>query len=231
MRSRPALTRIADHEPEPARLLLVEPHDVARLAVHGMLERAAPSAAVHSATCWSDAVSTIHRAAPNVLLLSSEAEEPDGELVERLHWASTKVVLMVRSADPERMRRLLRLPVSAVLREVDLSVPALTQVLGALEQEFVAIPRAAAQQLLGLDAQERWGGPRGTSPALTARELETLGLMAEGLGNRQIARKMGISEHGAKRHVTNVRAKLNCHNRTMAVATAMRLGLVAAEPR
>ncbi|WP_144070101.1 response regulator transcription factor [Nonomuraea indica] len=42
-----------------------------------------------------------------------------------------------------------------------------------------------------------------------------------------MARRLGISEHGAKRHVANILAKLNCSNRTLATAVALRRGLVS----
>jgi DNA-binding NarL/FixJ family response regulator len=60
------------------------------------------------------------------------------------------------------------------------------------------------------------------APALTARETEALHGMADGMTNRQIARRLRITEHGAKRHVANILAKLNCNNRTMAVTIAIR---------
>ncbi len=60
---------------------------------------------------------------------------------------------------------------------------------------------------------------------LTRREREVLQALSEGLSNKQIARRMAISEHGAKRHVANIMAKLNCPNRTLAVSKALREGL------
>jgi DNA-binding NarL/FixJ family response regulator len=70
-----------------------------------------------------------------------------------------------------------------------------------------------------------------TAVALTPRELQVLRLMAEGLSNKQVSRRLVISEHGVKRLVGNVLAKLNCPNRTLAVVRAMDDGLLAAEPR
>ena len=58
---------------------------------------------------------------------------------------------------------------------------------------------------------------------------QALVLLAKGMSNKQIARRLNISEHGAKRHVANVLAKLNCPNRTLAVALALRHGLVSAD--
>ena len=64
----------------------------------------------------------------------------------------------------------------------------------------------------------------GTS--LTAREREVLRLMAQGMGNKSIARELGISTHTAKFHVASVMAKLDVHSRTEAVSRGIREGLV-----
>lgn len=64
------------------------------------------------------------------------------------------------------------------------------------------------------------------APSLTAREREVLELMAAGLSNRRIARRLGISEHTAKFHVNGVLAKLGAGTRTEAVVLAARRGLL-----
>lgn len=61
---------------------------------------------------------------------------------------------------------------------------------------------------------------------LTAREKEVLNLMASGLGNKQIAAKLGISEHTAKFHVASILGKLGATTRTEAVAIGARNGLI-----
>ncbi|RJQ81228.1 DNA-binding response regulator [Pseudonocardiaceae bacterium YIM PH 21723] len=62
--------------------------------------------------------------------------------------------------------------------------------------------------------------------ALTARENQILRMIAEGLSNRQIARSLGISEHGVKRAVGIILAKLSCPNRTLAAVRAIESGLL-----
>jgi len=62
--------------------------------------------------------------------------------------------------------------------------------------------------------------------ALTPRELEVLRLMAMGLGNKTIARELGISTHTAKFHVASLFAKLGARSRTEAVSLGLRQGLV-----
>jgi DNA-binding NarL/FixJ family response regulator len=61
---------------------------------------------------------------------------------------------------------------------------------------------------------------------LTPREQQTLKLLVEGFSNKQIAHRLGIGINGAKRHVANVLAKLNCPNRTIAATEAVRLGII-----
>jgi DNA-binding NarL/FixJ family response regulator len=68
--------------------------------------------------------------------------------------------------------------------------------------------------------------PSQSHPMLTGRELEIIGLLAEGLANKTIAARLGISEHTVKTHVTSVFAKLEVSTRAEAVANAIRLGLI-----
>ena len=61
---------------------------------------------------------------------------------------------------------------------------------------------------------------------LSSREFEVLSLLAEGAPNKVIARRLDISVHTAKFHVASIIAKMDAANRTDAIATAMREGLV-----
>ena len=61
---------------------------------------------------------------------------------------------------------------------------------------------------------------------LTPREVEVLGLLAEGLPNKTIAERLGISDHTVKFHVNAILGKLGAESRTEAVIRATRLGLI-----
>ncbi len=62
---------------------------------------------------------------------------------------------------------------------------------------------------------------------LTAREMEVVQLMAQGLANKQIALALGISEHTVKFHLSSLYAKLNSTSRTEAVKRGIELGLIS----
>ena len=69
-------------------------------------------------------------------------------------------------------------------------------------------------------------GPPVQSEPLTARELQVLQLVAQGLPNKGIARRLGISENTAKFHVASLCGKLGASSRTEAVTLAARRGLI-----
>ena len=69
-------------------------------------------------------------------------------------------------------------------------------------------------------------GATQTMEPLTARELQVLQLVAQGLPNKGIARRLGISENTAKFHVASLSGKLGASSRTEAVTLAARRGLI-----
>ena len=69
-------------------------------------------------------------------------------------------------------------------------------------------------------------GPGGAAPVLTARELDVLRLVAQGLTNPGIARQLVLSEHTVHRHLANIVRKLKLSSRAAAAAWGVRAGLV-----
>jgi DNA-binding NarL/FixJ family response regulator len=65
------------------------------------------------------------------------------------------------------------------------------------------------------------------SSVLTPRELDVLGLLAEGLQHEEIGRRLGISSETVRTHLRKASSRLGAATRTQAVATALRLGLIA----
>ncbi len=96
---------------------------------------------------------------------------------------------------------------------------------------LVAAIRAAAEGLITLDPALSSALPS-ASPAvpveeLTHRESEVLHLLAEGLTNKAIARRLDISDHTVKFHINAILSKLHAQSRTEAVVIGLRLGLIS----
>ena len=88
------------------------------------------------------------------------------------------------------------------------------------EEADVVVDEAAVRAGATLDGADH------NNRSLTRRELSVLGLVAHGLGNKEIARELGISTHTVKYHLASLLAKLGVHSRTEAVAMGLRRGLV-----
>jgi NarL family two-component system response regulator YdfI len=100
-------------------------------------------------------------------------------------------------------------------------------------EQIAASIRAAAVGLITLPPEVFRGaahsafGEAGDDGALTAREREILEMMAEGLSNRMIARRLGISMYTVKFHVASILGKLRARSRTEAVTLGVRNGVIS----
>ena len=101
---------------------------------------------------------------------------------------------------------------------------------GAAPNTVAAALSAVALGLTVLDGAVAGGIVRAPEAApvepLTPREREVLALLAEGLGNKAIAARLGISDHTAKFHVNAILGKLGVESRAEAIVRAARMGLV-----
>jgi DNA-binding NarL/FixJ family response regulator len=101
----------------------------------------------------------------------------------------------------------------------------------ATESEIAAAISAVAAGLVAvhpqfLDAVAMRGTPVDLDEPLTPREVEVLRLLAEGVANKEIAFRLGISEHTVKFHVASLLDKLHASTRTEAVSIGLRGGLI-----
>jgi two-component system nitrate/nitrite response regulator NarL len=116
-------------------------------------------------------------------------------------------------------------PADGFLWQQDLTVSRLREALRHSRGGEVPMPPDLARALLAR-ADPTGRRPRGGSAGLTSREREALSLLVRGLSNKQIARELSISSHGAKRLVTSIMLKLDAPNRTLAAVTAIRAGII-----
>jgi two-component system, NarL family, nitrate/nitrite response regulator NarL len=139
-----------------------------------------------------------------------------------------KVLVLLRDHDHGAVQRALAVHADGFLMESELTTVTLDKTLTRVLHGEVPMPAFLAREMLTrLRTQE--AKPAHRPFLLTQRELQTLSLLVDGLSNKQIARQLGVSENGAKRHVASVLAKMNCTNRTVAVAMVLRERLLDAE--
>jgi DNA-binding NarL/FixJ family response regulator len=137
------------------------------------------------------------------------------ELIRALHAASPETLICVYTADAD----------AALAKEAQ-RAGAVAVVLK--ESPLADLVRALRMMLAGhtyLDPGLLV--PQRPATTLTARELDVLGLLAEGLPHEEIGRRLGISSETVRTHLRKASGRLGATTRTQAVATALRLGLLA----
>jgi NarL family two-component system response regulator YdfI len=164
---------------------------------------------------------------PDVLIAEITGQDrtlPE-EILKLSEEAPVAIVLLVDDANSERDLDALRNGVRAVLPRNMSPVGIVAAVEAAGAGLAVLLPE-------GLDTllRESPASHRAVSPplveALTPREIEVLGMMVEGWGNKEISTRLGISEHTVKFHVASIMGKLNASSRTEAVTSGIRHGLI-----
>jgi len=205
----------------PARATLVVAADspLAAARIEALLRTDATAHVVMAEPAEIATIATEH--APCIVILSMS---PPGVVrtLERLTGGPRMpaVIVLTRAPHEAWTARARRAGVRAVLRhdatgeELAAAIAATTAGLLALHPEAVAAAPAAV-------------GATVAPSSLTAREIEVLEMMAEGMSNRAIARHLKISSHTVKFHVASVLGKLGARTRTEAVTAGIRHGLIS----
>lgn len=166
------------------------------------------------------------QAEPDVVMVDPGAEPIEAVLRTLSRGARLPPVVVVGGdIAAGAVTRLLRAGVRAVLPP-DASAQEITASIAAVAAGLVVFHPSGTPLKVGGTRGSRHvaSGPR-ASP-LTPRELEVLTMMAEGVGNRTIARRLGISSHTVKFHIAAILDKLNARSRTEAVTVGLRRGLL-----
>ncbi len=178
---------------------------------------------VEAAADGAQAVELVAEHAPDVLLTDLRMPGVDGvEATRRVRAAhpGTAVVVLTTYADDGAVVDALRAGAVGWLSK-DADAEAIGRALRSAADGHSTIDSAALAKLVTPAA-----GPPAELPAgLTAREAEVLGLIAEGLSNGEIAKKLVVSEATVKTHINHVFAKAGLRDRAQAVGYAYRHGL------
>jgi two-component system, NarL family, nitrate/nitrite response regulator NarL len=212
------------------QILVVEPHEVVRRGVDEMLRMISSLGettvgTVTTAASLDSAVAILESSPQDIILFPSDVGSGAFQLLAEAA-DSGLLVALIRDTDPAELAAASKLAVQGFLLQPDITVATLERALVGVLRGEVPIPPVLARTMMG--ERRTPSTPPPPKPILSPREGEVLELLVNGLSNKLIARRLGISEHGAKRHVANVLMKLNCPNRTTAVARVVRDNLLGA---
>jgi two-component system nitrate/nitrite response regulator NarL len=220
-----SLLTVVKPQEENLRVVLVLHNQVERLGVEQMLRSVAVVDSCRSHEDFAKAVTEAVRHESTVLIAAlRDIDQMGRSLLGTATRQGVKLLILIDD-DFANLRRLVGIRISGFASISDLSATSLHITLQRIRDGEMPMSPQVAQFLVSLAEVDHGIGPSRARVRMTSREQEVLVLLVDGLSNKQIARRLGVSVHGAKRHVANVLAKLDCPNRTLAVAKALREGL------
>ena len=206
------------------RIVLVDDHAVVRGGLAQLVEAAGDMEVVGTAADGSEALEVVRATRPQVVLMDLQMPRMDGVAATRAILAESlgaEVVILTSYSDGERIVAALDAgAVGYLLKDAD-PEDILEGIRAVSRGESPLHPRAARELL-----SSRHAGPaHDRGPQLTGRELEVLALVRQGLANKQIGRRLGISERTVKAHLTSIFQRLDVTDRTQAALWAERNGV------
>lgn len=203
------------------RVLIVAPYASVRAGLHALLAEAGDVAVVGEARGSGELESLLPQARPDVVLCDDQPEDR-ARVLTALSGGDVALVLLCDQEPPSALGAS-DLPGWAALhkeaegQKIAAAVHAVAVGLIVHDPSLLQTPKA--------DGHVRPPHPHtGPGEGLTGREREVLQLMAQGLPNKQIAARLGISAHTVKFHVAAVLAKFGAASRTEAVTLGARRG-------
>ena len=213
------------------RVLVVDDHEVVRTGLKAILEPEEDMDVVGQAASATEAIERVPRLAPDVVLMDVRMEGMSGIeaccLIKSAH-PRTNVLVLTSFGEEEAVMSSIMAGASGYLLKNTGRAGLLAAIRAAAAGQKLLDPSVTGkvmERLAGLAAREE---ERATE-VISGREKEVLGLVAQGLTNKEIADKLVISENTARNHVSNILGKLGLSHRAQAAAFAARHGLLDEE--
>jgi DNA-binding NarL/FixJ family response regulator len=200
------------------RILVVDDHPILRAGLGASIGAEPDMEIVAAASNGQEALEVFRQHRPDITLMDLKMPVMGG--VEAIHairgqFPLAKVIVLSTYQGDEDIYRALEAGATTYLLK-DTLCEDLVRVIREVFAGGRPLPASVAQRL----------ADRMLHPDLTVRELEVLRLIAKGMRNKEIAARLGIGEETTQGHVKNILLKFGLHDRTEAVAVAVRRGIV-----
>ena len=218
----------------PTRVLIVDDHAIFRQGLRKLFDEHAEFTVVGEASSGAEAVAAVKQHTPDILLLDLQLGDMTGLDVLRRLGTGLKTKTILLCADIQRADELtaILLGASGVVGKYSASETLFRSIKVVMDGEMW-VKREVIAELIGM-LRGREGGAAGDTLGhfgLTARELEIVKAVVQGMGNREISESLGISQFTVKHYMTRIFDKLLVANRVELALFATRQGIAQNRPR
>jgi DNA-binding NarL/FixJ family response regulator len=210
------------------RVLLADDHVVLREATAELIDHQPDMCVVGQAGTGEETIALARELCPDVIVMDVAMPRLDGLTATQQIVAecpAARVLVLTAHEDEGHVIPLLEAGAIGYLPKT-VGLNELLDAIRATSRGESVLPPSVASVVVRHLAGKRSAVP---DDALTPRETEVLCLLAEGLSNHQIARRLGLSVRTVESHLTRIYSKIGVGSRTEAVLMAQRKGLLASE--
>jgi len=213
---------------EPIRVLIVDDHALFRRGLEMVLTAEDGIEVVGEGSDGHEAIEKAGEMLPDIVLMDIRMPRRSGiEACAAIKEAvpSAKIVMLTISDEEEDLFEAIKAGATGYLLK-EIAIDEVPEAVRAVHGGQSLISPSMASKLItefaALSKRSEEVQQQVPAPKLTEREMEVLRLVARGLGNREIAKELFISENTVKNHVRNILEKLQLHSRMEAVVYAVR---------
>jgi DNA-binding NarL/FixJ family response regulator len=209
-------------------VVVVDDHEVLRAGTRQVLETTDDIVVVGEADTWEAALALIDEHSPDVALVDIQLSGHNGiDLARQLatDHPRTRVVILSAYDDDAFIRRAFEAGVAGYLLKT-MPRDELINAVRAVGMGTTVLDPAVSSRLAGANTLTEVSG----APRLTLREQEVVALVADGLSNKAIATRLGVSTRTVEGHVNHVFTKLDLESRTELVRYVLTNGLPTGAP-
>jgi DNA-binding NarL/FixJ family response regulator len=203
------------------RVLIADDHPVVRDGIRAVLGTQPDLQVIGEAATGSEAVELARRLQPDVILMDLQMPQMDGAAAIatiRAHDPQAKILVLTTYDTDSDITRAIDAGATGYLLKDTPRNHLFDALRAAVRGEAALSPTVAARLLARMRAPQ--------ADALTSREIDVLTAAARGLNNREIGRRLYISEATVKTHLLHIFAKLDVSDRTAAVTLAIERGII-----
>ena len=200
------------------RILAVDDHALLRKGISVLISAEPDMKLVAEASSGQEAIAEFKKHRPDITLMDLQMPEMSGIeciIAIRSEFPNARIIVLTTYPGDVQVHRALKAGARGYLLkgQVNRDLP---EVIRAVHSGQKRIPPEIAIALAEHTAEDD----------LSSREIEVLRLIAAGNANKEVASKLCIAEETVKSHVTNILAKLHANDRTHAVTTALKRGII-----
>lgn len=212
--------------PETIRIFIADDHTIVRSGVQALLETIDDLRVVGEAADGETAVAQTLHLRPDVILMDLEMPILDGigAIAQIMaQWPEARILVLTSFATDDRVFPAVKAGALGYLLK-DSGPDALVDAIRQVHRGESSLHPKIARKLMQELSRPAGAGQPPTADPLTPREVDVLQLVAQGLGNQEIADKLVIGEATVRSHVSNILSKLHLASRTQAALYALREG-------